>query len=180
MGPGQPPLPTTFLPLQVAFVGFAVQALVNRMGPIEALTTHLGNPGRNITYYLTHCERPPGELRRGWAVLLLGTVCRFLWGGKGLVRGEGAACERCWRCPASCTPTLMARPAVLLLLQCPRPWPSKLLSADSYSLAPRLAAARGGRARPRPHVLQLAAGRAWAGGGASVVLCPTCRGNCLE
>ena len=38
----------------VAFVGFAVQALVTRLGPIEGLAAHLGNPaGRNITYYLT-------------------------------------------------------------------------------------------------------------------------------
>ena len=38
----------------VAFIGFAVQALVSRTGPIEGLAAHLGNPaGRNITYYLT-------------------------------------------------------------------------------------------------------------------------------
>jgi hypothetical protein len=40
--------------LQVAFVGFAVQALVSRTQPIEGLTKHLGNPGYNITYTLTH------------------------------------------------------------------------------------------------------------------------------
>jgi light-harvesting complex I chlorophyll a/b binding protein 5 len=45
----------------VAFVGFAVQALVNRMGPIEALTTHIGNPGKNITYYLTHLPETLGQ-----------------------------------------------------------------------------------------------------------------------
>ncbi len=37
---------------QVAFVGFAVQALVSRTGPIEGLTAHLADPfGKNITYY---------------------------------------------------------------------------------------------------------------------------------
>lgn len=40
--------------LQIAFVGFAVQALVSRTGPIEGLTKHLSNPGYNITYTLTH------------------------------------------------------------------------------------------------------------------------------
>jgi light-harvesting complex I chlorophyll a/b binding protein 5 len=40
---------------QVAFVGFAVQALVSRTGPIEGLTKHLADPfGHNITGYLTH------------------------------------------------------------------------------------------------------------------------------
>jgi light-harvesting complex I chlorophyll a/b binding protein 5 len=40
---------------QVAFVGFAVQALVTRQGPIEGLTAHIGSGGaKNITYYLTH------------------------------------------------------------------------------------------------------------------------------
>lgn len=38
----------------VAFVGFMVQALVSRTGPIEGLTKHLSNPGYNITYTLTH------------------------------------------------------------------------------------------------------------------------------
>lgn len=39
----------------VAFVGFAVQALVTRTGPIEGLNKHLSDPfGRNLTYYLTH------------------------------------------------------------------------------------------------------------------------------
>jgi light-harvesting complex I chlorophyll a/b binding protein 5 len=42
--------------LQVAFVGFAVQALASRTGPIEGLTKHLGNPGYNITYTLTHLQ----------------------------------------------------------------------------------------------------------------------------
>nr|6SL5_6 Chain 6, Lhca6 [Dunaliella salina] len=39
----------------VAFVGFAVQALVTRTQPIEGLQKHLADPfGKNITYYLTH------------------------------------------------------------------------------------------------------------------------------
>eukprot|EP00798_Chlamydomonas_sp_ICE-L_P023352 gene23352-30604_t len=38
----------------VAFVGFAVQALVTRQGPIEGLTTHLGDSSKNILYYVTH------------------------------------------------------------------------------------------------------------------------------
>ena len=39
----------------VAFIGFAVQALVSRTGPIEGLTKHLASPfGYNITYTLTH------------------------------------------------------------------------------------------------------------------------------
>jgi light-harvesting complex I chlorophyll a/b binding protein 5 len=33
--------------LQVAFVGFAVQALVTRTGPIEGLTAHLSSPFEN-------------------------------------------------------------------------------------------------------------------------------------
>jgi len=34
----------------VAFIGFAVQALVTRTGPVEGLTNHLANPfGYNIT-----------------------------------------------------------------------------------------------------------------------------------
>ena len=40
--------------LQVAFIGFCVQALVSRTQPIEGLTKHLSNPGYNITYTLTH------------------------------------------------------------------------------------------------------------------------------
>ncbi|WIA08601.1 hypothetical protein OEZ85_008030 [Tetradesmus obliquus] len=40
----------------VAFVGFAVQALASRTGPIEGLTKHLSNPGYNITYTLTHLQ----------------------------------------------------------------------------------------------------------------------------
>lgn len=40
--------------VQVAFVGFAVQALASRTQPIEGLTKHLSNPGYNITYTLTH------------------------------------------------------------------------------------------------------------------------------
>ncbi len=40
---------------QVAFVGFAVQAIVTRTQPIEGLTKHIADPfGRNFTYYLTH------------------------------------------------------------------------------------------------------------------------------
>jgi hypothetical protein len=40
---------------QVAFVGFAVQAIATRTTPLEGLSAHLGDPfGRNITYYLTH------------------------------------------------------------------------------------------------------------------------------
>lgn len=42
------------LAVQVAFVGFAMQALVSRTQPIEGLTKHLSNPGYNITYTLTH------------------------------------------------------------------------------------------------------------------------------
>lgn len=39
----------------VAFVGFAVQALVSRTTPLEGLSKHLGDPfGKNITYYVTH------------------------------------------------------------------------------------------------------------------------------
>lgn len=39
----------------VAFVGFAVQALVSRTSPLEGLQKHLSDPfGHNITYYLTH------------------------------------------------------------------------------------------------------------------------------
>ena len=40
--------------MQVAFVGFAVQALASRTAPIEGLVKHLSNPGYNITYTLTH------------------------------------------------------------------------------------------------------------------------------
>ena len=36
-----------WVPLQVAFVGFAVAALVTRQGPIEALTSHLSDPINN-------------------------------------------------------------------------------------------------------------------------------------
>lgn len=40
---------------QVAFVGFAVQALATRTTPIDGLTKHVADPlGKNITYYLTH------------------------------------------------------------------------------------------------------------------------------
>jgi hypothetical protein len=49
-----PPAPLR-APVQVAFVGFAVQALVSRTGPIEGLNKHLADPfGHNITGYLTH------------------------------------------------------------------------------------------------------------------------------
>lgn len=50
--------------LQIAFAGFATQALVNRMQPIEALTTHIGNPGKNITYYLTHLPETLGPYQQ--------------------------------------------------------------------------------------------------------------------
>jgi light-harvesting complex I chlorophyll a/b binding protein 5 len=40
----------------VAFVGFAVQALASRTQPIEGLLKHVGNPGYNITYNLTHLQ----------------------------------------------------------------------------------------------------------------------------
>lgn len=49
-------LSVLLLCLQVAFVGFAVQALASRTGPIEGLTKHLSNPGYNITYTLTHLQ----------------------------------------------------------------------------------------------------------------------------
>ncbi|KAG1673573.1 hypothetical protein FOA52_003873 [Chlamydomonas sp. UWO 241] len=39
----------------IAFVGFAVQALATRTGPIEGLMKHMADPvGKNITYYVTH------------------------------------------------------------------------------------------------------------------------------
>uniref|UniRef100_A0AC62AEM5 Lhca9 n=1 Tax=Dunaliella tertiolecta TaxID=3047 RepID=A0AC62AEM5_DUNTE len=39
----------------VAFIGFAMQALVSRTQPIEGLQKHLADPfGKNITYFLTH------------------------------------------------------------------------------------------------------------------------------
>jgi len=41
----------------VAFIGFAMQALVSGTGPIEGLQKHLSNPtGYNITYTLTHLQ----------------------------------------------------------------------------------------------------------------------------
>ncbi len=44
-----------FVSVQVAFIGFAVQALATRTTPLEGLSKHLADPvGRNITYYLTH------------------------------------------------------------------------------------------------------------------------------
>jgi light-harvesting complex I chlorophyll a/b binding protein 5 len=37
--------------LQIAFVGFAVQALATRTQPIEGLTKHISDPlGKNITW----------------------------------------------------------------------------------------------------------------------------------
>lgn len=40
---------------QVAFVGFAVQALVTRTQPLEGLSKHISDPfGKNITYYVSH------------------------------------------------------------------------------------------------------------------------------
>jgi hypothetical protein len=48
--PPTPHAPTnTRFPVQVAFVGFAVAALVTREGPIACLASHLSNPvGNNI------------------------------------------------------------------------------------------------------------------------------------
>lgn len=41
--------------MQVAFIGFCVQALVTRTTPLEGLKAHLADPfGKNIGYYLTH------------------------------------------------------------------------------------------------------------------------------
>ena len=55
------PFVQCLLPVQVAFIGFAVQALVSRTTPLEGLGAHLGNPaGRNITYYLTHLPETLG------------------------------------------------------------------------------------------------------------------------
>ena len=49
-------------PLQVAFIGFCVQALATRTQPIEGLTSHLSDPfGKNITYYLTHLPQTLGQ-----------------------------------------------------------------------------------------------------------------------
>lgn len=47
--------------MQVAFIGFAVQALVTRSaGPVEDLTSHLSNPfGNNI---ITNVARLPETL----------------------------------------------------------------------------------------------------------------------
>lgn len=47
--------------IQVAFIGFAVQALVTRSaGPVEDLTSHLSNPfGNNI---ITNVARLPETL----------------------------------------------------------------------------------------------------------------------
>ena len=45
----------------VAFIGFAVQALVSRTGPIEGLAAHLGNPaGRTDTAALS-LPHPPSQ-----------------------------------------------------------------------------------------------------------------------
>ena len=41
----------------VAFIGFAMQALVSGCGPVEGLQKHLADPfGYNITYTLTHLQ----------------------------------------------------------------------------------------------------------------------------
>ena len=45
--PSESTPPALCVPLQVAFVGFAVAALVTRQGPIEALTSHLSDPINN-------------------------------------------------------------------------------------------------------------------------------------
>ena len=48
---------------QVAFIGFAVQALVTREQPIEGLTNHLSNPfGHNI---ITNIGNLPVSINRG-------------------------------------------------------------------------------------------------------------------
>ena len=49
--------------VQVAFIGFAVQALVTREQPIEGLTNHLSNPfGHNI---ITNIGNLPVSINRG-------------------------------------------------------------------------------------------------------------------
>jgi hypothetical protein len=41
----------------VAFIGFAMQALVSGCGPVEGLQKHIADPfGYNITYTLTHLQ----------------------------------------------------------------------------------------------------------------------------